>query len=1020
MYFGIITLLVLVFVADWQTPLGIAVWIFYVAPIGLCLLTSRPNLPLAVAALSSIGLVLGYFLSPSPALALNVVQLNRGFGFLLAWGVAVMAQQILRSRLAIRKQTWLRSGQTGLAEHVQGDLGIEQLGARVLDFLARYLDAHVGALYARDDDGRLRCVAGFATEAALPIRTFAPGEGLVGQAVSSNRALHVRDVPDGYLNVSSGLGTRKPRELVVAPVATEGSVNGVIELGFVHTTHPSDLELLDLLTERIAIAISASRDRTQLERLLAETQQQAEELQTQQEELRVNNEELEEQGKALRESQTRLELQQAELEQTNTQLEEHSAILSQQKSDLEASQTVLAERTAELERASRYKSEFLANMSHELRTPLNSSLILAKLLADNRDGNLTPEQVTFAQNIYSAGNDLLDLINDILDLAKIESGKMEVKPETVRLSRLVHALTQTFRPMAEQKRVQFLATVETSAPESIETDPVRVQQILKNLLSNAVKFTDRGEVALTVSLASDGRIRFDVRDTGIGIPVDQQEVIFEAFRQADGTTIRRYGGTGLGLSISRDLARLLGGEIAVTSDTGKGSTFTLLLPPVYEPVESVESSLSAPAAQSPPATAVAATPPTRRRPLPTSTVEDDRAHLVDGGRVLLVIEDDEAFARVICDLAHELNFQCLVAANANDGFDLAVQFRPAAIVLDMNLPDHSGLTVLDRLKRNPATRHIPVQVASVDDHAQVALQMGAAGYLLKPVQREQLADSIARLHERFTGGVRSVLVVEDDRVQRESICHLLEARDVRTVPVDSAAAALEQLRASTHDCMVLDISLPDASGFELLERMAEEDQYSFPPVIVYTGRSLSADEEQRLRKYSRSIIIKGARSPERLLDEVTLFLHQVEANLPADRRRMLQEARRRDAVFEGRTVLVVEDDVRNIFALSNVLEPRGATLKIARNGREAIGALSATSDIDMVLMDIMMPEMDGYEAMEQIRKRPEWRKLPIIALTAKAMRDDHDRALAAGASDYIAKPIDVEQLLSLMRVWMPR
>jgi hypothetical protein len=401
-------------------------------------------------------------------------------------------------------------------------------------------------------------------------------------------------------------------------------------------------------------------------------------------------------------------------------------------------------------------------------------------------------------------------------------------------------------------------------------------------------------------------------------------------------------------------------------------------------------------------------------------VDDDREAVTDHARVLLVIEDDARFARILYDLAHELGFQCVIAGTADEGVELARQYRPAAIVLDMNLPDHSGLTVLDRLKRNPATRHIPVQVASVEDYTQAALEMGAAGYMLKPVERTRLVEALSRLDSKLRQSIRSVLVVEDDDVQRDSICRLLEAQDVRTVAVDSAAAALEQLTAATYDCMVLDISLPDASGFELLERMAQEEQFSFPPVIVYTGRSLSSEEEQRLRRYSRSIIIKGARSPERLLDEVTLFLHQVEANLPADRRRMLQEARSREAVFENRTVLIVEDDVRNIFALTSVLEPRGVTLKIARNGREAVEAFEASPGIDMVLMDIMMPEMNGYEAMEAIRKRPDGARVPIIALTARAMRDDQERCLAAGANDYIAKPIDVEQLLSLMRVWMPK
>ena len=1017
--------LIAVLAADWAAPVGVAVWIFYLLPVTLCLRTSRPDLPVYVAGVAMTAIAVDYFVSPTGFLTANIVQLNRAFGIVVTAGVALMSRQIIRSRLALQRDAWLRSGQNGLSAHVQGDLRVEALAARVLEFLARYLDAQVGVMYAVEE-GRLHRIAGYALDpAANPVHTLAMGEGLAGQAAASGHVLRVRDLPDDYIRVSSAIGDGRPRELLIAPVSADGQLRGVIELGFFHPVHHSDLDLLEMVSERVAIALEAARDRTQLENLLEETQRQAEELQTQQEELRVTNEELEEQSTALRESQQRLELQQTELEQTNSHLEQQTELLSRQKEQLESAQRILAERGVELERASRYKSEFLANMSHELRTPLNSSLILSKLLADNRDGNLTPEQVTFAQNIYSAGNDLLDLINDILDLSKIESGKMEVKPETVRIARLVHTVSQTFDPMAREKGISFTVTHAESAPQAIETDPQRLMQILKNLLSNAVKFTEHGGVELQIEEAPGEMVRFAVRDTGIGIPASQQDVIFEAFRQADGTTSRKFGGTGLGLAISRDLAGLLGGRIELSSEPGRGSTFALVLPQVYTASPTGPPHAAAEASAAPEVLAATALPalapaPPRRRSRGVVQIDDDRGRLQEGARVLLVIEDDAAFAQVLCGLARELGFQCLLAPTADEGMELALQYRPTAIVLDMNLPDHSGLTVLDRLKRNPATRHIPVQVASVDDHTQTALEMGAAGYMLKPVQREQLADALANLQARFSERVRSVLVVEDDAVQRESICHLLAAHDVRTVPVASAAAALEQLRTSTLDCMVLDISLPDATGFELLERMADEDQYSFPPVIVYTGQSLSPEEEQQLRKYSRSIIIKGARSPERLLDEVTLFLHQVEANLPADRQRMLQEARSRDAVFEGRTVLIVEDDVRNIFALSSVLEPRGAGVVIARNGREAIEVLSSRRDIDMVLMDIMMPEMDGYEAMQEIRKRPDLRDVPIIALTAKAMRDDRERCLAAGASDYIAKPIDVEQLMSLMRVWMPR
>jgi CheY-like chemotaxis protein/signal transduction histidine kinase len=1011
-------------IADWIVPLGVVVWIFYLVPIALCLRTNYANAPLMVAAFGSVVILLEM---GRMALGMNVpgfVQINRTFGIIVLWGFAWIVRQIVTARLSLQRQQWLRTGLQGLAEQAQGERRIEALGESVIHYVARYLDASVGAIYAHEQ-GQLHRIAGFALPPGARGERFAVGESLVGQAAAQRETLRVTSLPASYgLTVSSGVGQAAPRELLLAPLTLDGRMRGVIELGFLHPLHDSDVEMLSLMSERIGLAMKAASDRSRLEELLEETQRQAEELQTQQEELRVANEELEEQGNALRESQARLETQQAELEQTNSHLEEQAIVLAEQKASLERTQARLIERGEEVAQASRYKSEFLANMSHELRTPLNSSLILARLLADNRNGNLTAEQVKFAESIYAAGNDLLDLINDILDLSKIESGHMDVKPEAIRLSRLADTLGQAFKPLAADKGIGFAITVDPGTPETIESDPQRLQQILKNLLSNAVKFTEQGEV--TLRIASEGQqVHFTVRDTGIGIPANQHAVVFEAFRQADGTTNRKYGGTGLGLSISRELAQLLGGRITLDSAPGHGSTFTLTLPVAYVPVERADAPRQV-EPQAPPATPLVARPvPAEAAPAagvrrPPPLLDDDREQLGDGSRVLLVVEDDQRFAKILYDLAHELGFRCVLATTADEGVELARRHLPVAILLDMNLPDHSGLTVLDRLKRDPSTRHIPVQVASVEDYAQAALEMGAAGYMLKPVKREQLIDTLSSIEDRFTQKVRSVLVVEDDPVQRESICHLLAAQDVRTVPVESAARALEELRSATHDCMVLDISLPDASGFELLETMAQGHQYAFPPVIIYTGRSLSDEEEQRLRRYSRSIIIKGARSPERLLDEVTLFLHQVEANLPADRRRMLQEARRRDAAFEGRRILVVEDDVRNIFALSSILEPLGARLEIARNGREALRVLDGTPGIEMVLMDIMMPEMDGYEAMREIRRREAFAKLPIIALTAKAMRDDKERCLEAGASDYIAKPIDVEQLLSLMRVWMPR
>jgi CheY-like chemotaxis protein/CHASE3 domain sensor protein len=933
---------------------------------------------------------------------------------LLIAGAAMAAARDFQDR---QRQSWLRIGKLGLSELMQGDQPLDKLANNVIAYLADYLGAQVGAVFIAEN-GRFRRVGGFALPIGVEVDLLRPGDGLAGQVAKSNRALTVREVPVGYLPVSSGLGRGEPKELLIAPASLDGKVQAVLELGFFGPVDSSKQEFVNEISESLAVAVRASKDRSRLEELLQETQTQTEELQTREEELRVNNEELEEQGHSLRESRAQLESQQAELEQINTQLEEQTQVLEHQRDELAKSHAVLTAKTGELQRANEYKSDFLANMSHELRTPLNSTLILAKLLADNKEGNLTDQQVKFAQTISSAGNDLLLLINDVLDLSRIEAGKIVLAPEVVPIGRTMESLKKTFQLAADQKKLRFSITVDPDTPEQMETDPQRLGQILRNLVSNAIKFTDRGEVGLHVFGTAEGHLSFAVRDTGVGIPANQQEVIFEAFRQADGSIHRKYGGTGLGLSISKDLASLLGGAITVQSVLGEGSVFTLTLPlkytgPVQSPQPELPMSPPAPAAVNGDASGV------------ERVLADDRDLLLPGARLILVVEDDVSFAMILRDLANEMGFQCVVTHAANEGLAAAIRYQPSAILLDINLPDYSGLGVLDQLKRDARTRHIPVHVASVADYRREALELGAVGYALKPVKREELVQVLQLLDLKLSQGLRRVLVVEDDPRQRESIRHLLTNGDVHITAVANAGDALHQLKATTFDCMVMDFNLPDYSGYDLLEKMAEAEDVAFPPVIVYTGRALSTDEEQRLRRYSKSIIIKDARSPERLLDEVTLFLHQVESKLPPERQQMLRAARNRETALEDRRVLVVEDDVRNIFALSSVLEPKGATIEIARNGLEALDALERSlkppaHPIDLVLMDIMMPEMDGFTAMREIRKRPEWKKLPIIALTAKAMKDDQEKCLAAGANDYIAKPLDVEKLLSLVRVWMPK
>ena len=925
----------------------------------------------------------------------------------------------------LQEQAWLRTGQTELAAHTSGQLGLPQLGRHVLDFLAHRLDVAVATLYVVDEDGSLRrtAVYGFNEQGVKEKQVFKLGEGLVGETAREKRLKHVRQVPDNYLTVTSSLGQGAPLELVLAPVNNEGVVNGVIDLGFTHPVSARAKEWLNLIATNIGTSLEAALYRQRLQNVLEETQQLNEELEVQQEELRTANEELGEQSRVLEQSQAHLEEQKAALEQSNEQLAVQALSLDQKNMAIGQAHAQLEARAEELQRASRYKSEFLANMSHELRTPLNSSLILSKLLSDNSSGNLTPEQVTFAQTIYSAGNDLLTLINDILDISKVEAGKLELTPDAVPFDELLSSMKMLFGAQAQQKKLALHISVAPDAPPSFVSDRQRLEQILKNLLSNAIKFTDAGTVSLHVSTDAAGLVRFQVQDTGIGIADDQQQKVFDAFHQADGTTSRRYGGTGLGLSISRDLAALLGGSIELASTPGQGSTFTLVLPAVM-PERAVEAAtVPAAAPQAPAKVAAAPKAAPAAKPVPLPTFEDDRNSAPagkTGQRSVLVIEDEPSFAGILFDLAHEMQYRCLVAHGADEGLRLAQEFLPDAILLDMGLPDRPGLLVLQQLKENPLTRHIPVHIVSGNDQIQEAMQLGAIGYATKPRTREQLKEVFRKLESKFTQKMKRILLVEDDERQRESVVHLISDDDVEITAVALGEQALELLKTQIFDCMIIDLKLPDIQGNELLERMEHEELCSFPPVIVYTGRNLSREEEADLMKYSRSIIIKGARSPERLLDEVTLFLHKVESELSSERQGMLQQVRSRERVFEGRKILLVDDDVRNIFALTNALEQKGVVVEIGRNGFEAISKLNSVDDIDLVLMDVMMPGMDGLEATRLIRADGRYNKLPIIAITAKAMKNDQEECLQAGASDYLAKPIDLDRLYSLLRVWMPK
>ncbi|HGM6067007.1 TPA: response regulator [Stenotrophomonas maltophilia] len=1006
-------------------PLGYAVWLAYFLAVGVTVFQRSVRAPFIVAAIACVLLVIGFNVAPASNNS-SFSFVNRSIGGCAFLMIALIVSRAIEARRQAMRALWLQEAENAVAMSLRGDLGPEQIAEAAATQLGGQLQADIGAVY-RLEGGRLQLTGGMALPSGMPA-SLALQEGVAGQVARDERIRHLHGGDAAVLELQTSLGRLPVSERILAPISSDGAVVGVIELGRAQAGGQRDLdrELLERCGETIGMALRASLLRAQLVVLLEESQRQGEELQAQQEELRVANEELEEQSRSLLQSQSHLEEQQAELEQSNVQLEERTHELEAQKQALLVAQGQLVRNSNELAATSRYKSEFLANMSHELRTPLNSSLILAKLLADNKDGTLTDEQVKYARAILSSNNDLLALINDILDLSRIEAGHVELADEVVVVDSVVQRLRETFEPMARQKGLALQIEADALAPSQLVADSQRLQQILKNLLANALKFTEHGKVSLHVRAAGSGRIRFEVADTGIGIAREQLQVIFEAFRQADGSTRRRYGGTGLGLSISRDLAERMGGSIHVDSEPGRGSCFILELPLQGAPVAaSAEASAPVSIAASPQPAAAAATrtvaaPAVAPAAAPAIVnVADDRGRRQRAGRLILAVEDDATFAEALVVLAHELDFDCVVATTAEEALSLAAELRPNGILLDIGLPDVSGLSVLERLKRNPDTRHIPVHVVSAMDRGQVARELGAIGFAIKPTTRERLVAAIEQLEQTSQRDVRRLLIVEDDSELRHNLELLLGREQLQIIAVGTLAGALEQLSTVTFDCMVMDLSLPDGSGYDLLEHMAGNDDVGFPPVIVYTGRALNREEEQRLRRYSKSIIIKGARSPERLLDEVTLFLHSVEASLPTDQQRLLREARRRDTVLDGRTVLLAEDDVRNIFALSSVLEPLGVTLEIARNGQEAVDRL-AEREVDLVLMDIMMPEKDGLAAMREIRAQRHLQDLPIIALTAKAMPDDRERCLQAGANDYIAKPIDVDKLVSLCRVWCSR
>ena len=966
----------------------------------------------------------------------------------------------------LRELDWLKSGKEQLDDRLRGDLDLLEISNRFITFFTKHMNSQLGALYLFDDD-LLHLKATYAfSDRKGNFNQIKLGEGMVGQAGLENEVIIFSGVSQGAPVLNYGAGEQLPEHFMAIPLATDEGLIGVVLIGSLTPYSPLQKRFVNDVVQNAAVLFNAANSRLMIEELLEQAQLQKESLskaniileeqtfalreseqalQTQQEELRVTNEELEEQTKVLKESESELQAQQEELRVTNEELEERTKALEDQKLEMQKknealseAQEVVEEKAKELEIASKYKSEFLANMSHELRTPLNSILILSQLFANNKDGNLSNRQIESAKAINSSGSDLLSLINEILDLSKVEAGKVDLHIENVDFTNIETDLNRLYRDIAIEKDLDFQITVAPNLPEYLETDSQRLQQVIRNLLTNAFKFTHEGCVSLNISQPSPELIKranlpreklvaFSVKDEGIGIKKEKQLAIFQAFQQADGSTSRNYGGTGLGLSISKELTKLLGGFIHLLSDEGKGSTFTVVLPLNYSHADTPEAKEVVSTDR--PVINKVDTPPLKSADKPQDElplakinertyVQDDRHSIDPEDQSLLIIEDDGAFAGVMRDFGRERGFKCIVAENGETGLHFADYYKPSAIILDIGLPGIDGWTVMERLKENPNLRHIPVHFMSASDANLDAMRMGAIGYLTKPVDMKKLDRAFSNIEEIISKPVKRLLIVEDDEIQRESIKQLIGEEDIHIVTASTGEKALSELESNRYDCMILDLGLEDMTGFELLEEIRRSESAARVPIIVYTGRELTVEEEKELHRYAESIIIKGVKSPERLLDESALFLHRVEANLPAEQRGMLKAVHDKESVLNSKKVLLVDDDMRNVFALSSILEDKGMEIVVARDGLESLDKLKNHPDTDLVLMDIMMPKMDGYEAMKRIRSQKMHNKLPVIALTAKAMKGDRSKCIESGASDYLAKPIDTDKLLSMLRVWL--
>jgi hypothetical protein len=931
-----------------------------------------------------------------------------------------MASSLQTSFEQLSDNEWLQTGINQLSDVIIGEKPLNKLCQDILEFMATYTNSQAGAFYIMEHDN-LVVQAGYAYMPGASARSVKLGEGFIGQAVMSGKIMELNEIPEESIYISFTTGLAKPRHIVAVPLYDGYAIKGGIELASLTGFTERDLEFLKAVSRNIAIAVSITQNRKKLQELLEETQSQSEELQAQHSELENMNSELEVQAEKLQASEEELKVQQEELKQANGELEERSRLLEERNQVITERNFEIQAKAKELELSTKYKSEFLANMSHELRTPLNSILLLSRLMGENTGKNLTSDQVEYARVIQSSGQGLLSLIDEILDLSKIESGKMELEYVPVSMHDLAKEMQSLFNPVAQEKGIEFRVKIDSQVPEKIETDKLRLEQVIRNLLSNAIKFTASGHVSLAVKTSDQYPDHLDiiVKDTGIGIPEEKQKLVFEAFQQADGSTRRKYGGTGLGLSISRELVKLLGGEIELTSVVGEGSEFVFHLPVrklSYGKKTLLKESADEPVAEASYMERIPGKYISREIP---ESIPDDRGKIKPGDKVMLIVEDDVNFAKSLLEFTRKSGYKGVVAVRGDEGLALAHQVMPLGIMLDIQLPVMSGWEVMDELKADPRTRHIPVHIMSSYEVKSESLIKGAVDFINKPLALEQMQGIFEKIEYVLSHNPKKVLIVEENTKHARALAYYLETYNINLDVKTGVEDAVKSLKQDNIDCVILDMGIPDQKSYDTLEEVKKIPGLENLPIIIFTGKSLSKTEEQRIKKYADSIVIKTAHSYKRILDEVSLFLHLVEnKDKKENTHAQYHKLGALDEVLKNKTVLIADDDMRNIFSLTKALENYKMNVITAVDGKDALKQLRGNQEVDIVLMDMMMPEMDGYESTREIRKDRKLKDIPVIAVTAKAMMGDRARCISAGASDYITKPVDIDQLLSLLRVWL--